>query len=115
METETKNKNKLYINRVLDLTTALNYYINDCKDLFVLFEAEMLTLKLNTGMVEQDFNKVKLYLYSFLDYTYSQGFNAKPYLVKEYLNILAILKRCTMLNSLKFINWLIEDIIEVRD
>jgi len=80
-------------------------------NLFLLVESEILGLKNNTGMIKQEYNTLRIYFYSYLDYTYSQGLNNQTYLLNEYQNILAILKNRKMIKTIIFINWLLDGII----
>ena len=108
---ETRNKNKLYINRISKLNSELNNLLDSSDNLFLQVESEILGLKKNTGMIKQEYSTLRIYFYSYLDYTYSQGLSNQTYLLNEYQNILVILENRKMIKTILFINWLLDGII----
>lgn len=111
LEAKARSKNVLYIKRINTLNSALFSLEEKYHDLLIDAEKELLELKHNTGMVKQEYKIVQMYFYSYLDFIFSRGLNSKSHIVKEYGNILTILKNRNMSKTIIFINWLLEEIM----
>lgn len=108
IEEKARNSNTLYIKRVNTLNTALTAINKIHYNLIFSVEKEMLELKHNTGMVEQDYKKVLIFLYGYFDCLFSKGINNKAYIKKEYGNILKILEGRNMVQTIVLFDLLID-------
>ena len=104
-------KNNIYNQRIELLNICLNHLIPTEKDLFNRFQEEMYLLKGESVISNHLFDVVKMYFYRYCDYIYLKNKNNKNYLIIGYDLIYEIFESKKMYNSIKFINWLVEDIV----
>jgi len=104
-------KNYIYNQRIELLNICLNQLIPTEIDLFYKFQEEMYLLKGESTISNHLFGSVKMYFYRYCDYIYLKNKNNKNYLIIGYNLIYEIFESKQMYNGIKFINWLVEDII----
>ncbi|MFA6506755.1 MAG: hypothetical protein WCT14_11675 [Treponemataceae bacterium] len=102
---------KTYLARIDKLNAGLSLFGPEYRDLFYRFEEEMYGLKGKTVVSNQEYAVVKLYLYSFSDFTYLRFKYTEMYLKSGYDLVHGILKSKNMNASIRFLNWLVADIV----
>lgn len=107
--------NKKYEERINLINRMLNSLIPDEADLFHDFEKEMYLLKGETVISNHLYGVVKLYLYRFCDYVYLRTRNNKQYLLIGYDLVHEIFVSKKMHSSIKFVDWLVKDIMLQSD
>jgi len=105
-------KPKIYKSRLEKLNNELSKLGNIYKDLFIKFEDEMYKLRGSSVVLNHDYSLVKLYLYQFSDYTYSNSRMANNYLINGYDQLVNILEDKKLNVAKVFIDWLVSDIVK---
>ena len=101
---------KPYITRIEKLNTELSGFGSKYKNVFIEFENEMYNLK-GENFTNHDYSLVRLYLYSFSDYTHLKYVTSENHIKNGYSIIHEVLEKHNMYKSIVFINWLVKDIV----
>ncbi len=101
---------KKYLSRIELLNDGLGGLDGGGVDLFLNFERELYELRGDSVVLNHEYSLLKLYLYQFSSYVYSGTPTGGNYLRKEYRNILEMLRKRDMENSVRFIEWLVGDL-----
>lgn len=106
-----KDSIKIYKLRIERLNAALSAKGENFNNLFLAFEKEMYELRNPSIVANHPYNVVRMYLYRFCDYTYFPNPTNRHYLQSSYDLVFGILKSRHLEASIRFINWLLEDIL----
>ena len=102
---------KAYLARIEKLNGELGKFGPEYDSLFMRFEAELYALKGDSVVLNHEFAVVKLYLYRFSAFMCAYTKNTENYLRIGYDLVVDILKKKNLNDSIRFLNWLVEDIV----
>lgn len=102
--------NKVYLSRIEALNAELGKFGPEFEGLFKRFENELYALRGDSVVLNHEFSVVKLYLYRFSSFTYTK--NTESYLKNGYELVRGILKKKNLNESIRFLSWLMEGIVD---